>query len=228
MREAVIKIGGFAFPRPHEAGLGLLEGLASVVKRLVREGFRLAVVVGGGPLARDMIALARSVGASEPLCDELGMMASRCNAYLFSLVLDPASRPDIPSDFPSLAEALASRQLVVVGGLHPGQSTDTVAVLAAELLGAGMVVKATDVDGIYTSDPKKDPGAVRLPRLTYDDALELLSRMPARAGAYELLDLQAIRLARRSGIRIRVVDGREPENVYKAVRGEELGSLVGP
>ena len=228
MGEAVVKIGGFAFPRPSELDLDLLGRIASVLKRLADEGLRLAIVVGGGALARELVGLARSLGANEALCDEIGIWASRVNAFLFSLAIEPTKRPKVPLDFPSLAEALSSNRMTVVGGLQPGQSTDTVAILAAELLGAKLVVKATDVDGVYTSDPRKDPRAVRLARLTYDEAIKLISRLPARAGTYELLDLQAVRLAKRSGIAIRVVDGREPENIYRAVRGAEVGSLIGP
>ena len=89
-------------------------------------------------------------------------------------------------------------------------------------------MKATDIDGIYTADPKRDPRAEKIPKLTYEEAMRLLSGLPTRAGSYELLDLQAVRLAMRSGIRIRVVDGRDPENIYRALKGADVGSLVGP
>lgn len=226
MGKAVVKLGGFAFPsRPD---VNTLSALADVLKRLSGEGYRLAVVVGGGEFARELIGAARRMGASEAVCDVLGIMASRVNACLLSLALEPDAMPDIPSDLGELASALRSRDITVVGGLQPGQSTDTVAVITAELMGSRLVVKATDVDGIYTADPKKDPRAVRIPRLTYREALEILAPTSPRAGSYELLDLQAVRLAMRSNIMIRIVDGRDPENVYRAVRGADIGSLIGP
>ena len=226
MEKGVVKLGGFAFPlRPDPA---VVKGLASIFKRLLGEGFKLAVVAGGGELARELIMAAREAGASEAVCDELGIMASRLNASLLSVFLRPNEVPEIPSDFTSLSRALSSRHITVLGGLQPGQSTDTVAVLAAELMGSKLVVKATDVDGIYTADPKRDPRAEKIPKLTYEEAMRLLSGLPTRAGSYELLDLQAVRLAMRSGISIRVVDGRDPENIYRALKGADVGSLVGP
>ena len=227
MREPiVIKIGGFAFPLEPEPSA--LRDYASVLKRIAGEGRKLVVVAGGGRLARVLIRAARDLGASEALCDELGIMASRLNAVLLSMALGLENPLDVPRDLSSLLGAIAGRDITVVGGLQPGQSTDVVAVVAAELSGAPLVVKATDVDGIYTADPKKHPGARKLDRLSYEEALELLSRAEVRAGTYELLDPSAVRLAKRSGIAIRVVDGRDPENVYRAAIGEDIGSLVGP
>ena len=226
MRAVVVKLGGFAFPAEPEPAA--LKRYASVFKRISAEGIKLVVVAGGGGLARKLIGAARLLGASEAVCDEVGIMATRANAVLLSIALGLPSPAKVPTSLSDLEEALTRRNAIVMGGLQPGQSTDAVAVLAAEVVGANLVVKATDVDGIYTADPGKHPGARRLERLSYDEALKLLSGMAARAGTYELLDPLAVRLARRSGVLIRVVDGREPENIYKAVRGADIGSLVGP
>jgi len=226
LRAAVVKIGGFAFPA--EPDVAFLRRCASVLKRISAEGIRLVVVTGGGEMARKLIGAARAMGASEALCDEIGIMVTRANAVLLSIALGLPAPRRIPASLLELEEALTRRDIVVMGGLQPGQSTDAVAVLAAEAVGADLVVKATDVDGIYTADPRKHPGARKLRRLSYDEALDLLSKMAVRAGTYELLDPLAIRLARRSGVLIRVVDGREPGNIYEAVRGADVGSLVGP
>ena len=225
MRAVVIKLGGFAFPE--ELDPGALRAYASVLKRLVDEGYRVVIVAGGGRNARKFIEAARRLGAPEAICDELGIAITRLNAALLALALGLRNPLDIPTDFRSMAEALGRSNPIVLGGLQPGQSTDAVAILAAELVGAELVVKATDVDGIYTADPRKHPEARRLEKLTYDEALALLSGRAA-AGTYELLDPLALRLARRSGISIRVVDGRDPENIYKAARGAHVGTLVGP
>ena len=226
MKAVAVKIGGFAFPV--EPDMGFLRRCASVLKRIPEEGLKLVVVAGGGGLARRLIRAARALGAPEAICDEIGIMATRVNASLLSIALGLPSPMRIPTGLQDIGEALDKRDIVVMGGLQPGQSTDAVAVLAAELTGASLVVKATDVDGIYTADPRRHPGARKLERLSYDEALELLSKMAVKAGTYELLDPLAIRLAKRSGVAIRVVDGREPGNIYKAIKGADVGSLVGP
>lgn len=225
-RPVVVKLGGFAFPL--EPDPLTLRAHADVLRRIAGEGHKLVVVAGGGELARALIRAARSLGAPEALCDELGIMASRLNAMLLAIALGLPNPLEVPWDLPSILRAIEGHDIVVVGGLQPGQSTDVVAVLAAELLGSKLVVKATDVDGVYTADPREHPGARKIDRLSYDEAIQLLSGAEARAGTYALLDLQAIRLAKRSSIAIRVVDGRRPENILKAIRGEEVGSLIGP
>ena len=225
MRAVVIKIGGFAFPEQPDAAF--LRELAAVLRRLADEGYRLAVVAGGGRWARLLIRAGRELGASEALCDELAIRASRLNATLLALALCLPDPLNVPADVPSLVRELAAdKPVIALGGLQPGQSTDAVAVLTAELMGASLVVKATDVDGIYTADPREVPDARKLDRLTYREALELLAGKAVRAGTYELLDPLALRLAERSRIAIRVVDGRDPENIYRAVKGEPIGTLV--
>jgi len=226
LKAVVIKVGGFAFPEQPDTAF--LRELAAIFKRLASEGYRMAVVAGGGRLARTLIEAGRALGASEALCDELAIRASRLNATLLALALGLPNPLSVPTDTPSLVRELAAGQpIVVLGGLQPGQSTDSVAVLAAELMGARLVVKATDVDGIYTADPRRVPGARKLDRLTYREAMELLAGKAVRAGTYELLDPLALRLAERSRIAIRVVNGRDPESIYRAVKGEPIGTLVG-
>jgi len=106
------------------------------------------IVAGGGNIARHYISNARSSGADESTLDELGIEVSRLNAKLLIYALKP------PITLPEVRRAVDSGLIVVAGGLHPGQSTNGTAALIAEKTKASEFLNATDVDGIYDSDPK--------------------------------------------------------------------------
>ena len=206
---------------------GMVKSYAEVLRRLHEEGYRLAVVVGGGPVARAYIAAAREAGANRALQDMLGIEAARLNARLLAAALHPDAYPEPPRSIWEALEAAATGRIVVAGGFQPGQSTAGVAALLAEALGADLLVLATTVDGVYTADPRRSPGAKLIPRLGYRDLRGVLEQS-VEPGRYELLDPLALSIVERSGIRVRVVNGSDPENVARAARGEEVGSLVAP
>ena len=96
----------------------------------------------------------------------------------------------------------------------------------AELIGAKMLVKATDVEGVYTSDPKKSGEARKLDVVSVNRLKNMLFRGISRAGEYELLDPQALRIIERSKIPTIIVDGRDPENIEKAIEGYKIGTEI--
>jgi len=113
-----------------------------------------------------------------------------------------------------------------MGGLTPGHSTNAVAAIAAETISADLFVNATDVDGVYTGDPSKDPKARRLEEVTVDELSQILSKTGMAAGEYDLMDLLALRIIQRSKISTVILNGRTPENVLKALRNEGTGTRL--
>jgi uridylate kinase len=113
-----------------------------------------------------------------------------------------------------------------MGGLTPGHSTNAVAAIAAETVGAELLINATDVDGVYSTDPEKDKNAKKLDEVTVAELTAILSRTEMRAGAYELMDPLALRIIARSKLTTVVVDGREPHNVADALRNEKVGTRI--
>lgn len=222
----VVKLGGHVFPLKLEAER--ISGYVRVFKKLKGEGHELAVVTGGGASARLYIDAARKLGANEALCDELGIEVAKMNARLLIAGLGEDAYPNVPESVGEIGAAFESGKIVVLGGLLPGQSTDSVAAMVSELIGASMLVKATDTDGIYTADPEKDPKAKKLDEISCAKLREMLLRLPTGAGEYELLDPVAIRIVERSKIPLWVVDGRQPENIERVVKGERIGTLVKP
>ena len=205
---------------------GVLSRLVQVLSGLLSE-YRLVVVTGGGRLARRYAGFLAERGVAKALQDVVGIEASRLNARLVALAL--GSVAPIPRSYWELLEQIAyGVNPVVLGGLQPGQSTTTVAALAAEAVGAERLVIATVVDGIYDRDPSRHPDARLIPRLALHEALRVIESS-VEPGRYEMLDPYAASILRRSRIPVYVVNGRHPERVEAAVRGlETIGTLVVP
>jgi uridylate kinase len=221
--KAVIKIGGFAFPS--EGRQALVGEYVKLLKELVGE-FRVVVVAGGGEVARVYIRAARELHVPESLCDQLGILVSRLNARLLVDGLGEYAFPEVPVSIDELKHYFSSGKIVAMGGLQPGHSTNAVAAIAAETIKAERFVNATDVDGVYTADPSRDPTAKKLDKVTLSQLMQILSKMEITAGAYELMDPLALRIIQRSKIPTVILDGRKPSNVIKALRDEEIGTRV--
>lgn len=158
------------------------------------------VVSGGGIIARHYVNLARSLGSDESSLDEMGIEISRLNAMLLSAALGDSVYPVIPSNLEEISIACQSGKIVVSGGLHPGQSTNATAALICEKIKADRFLNATDVDGIYDSDPKKNAKAKMFKEITIKKCLDLLNTESIQAGSYDLMDIVAMKVIERSKI----------------------------
>jgi uridylate kinase len=158
------------------------------------------VVSGGGIIARHYVNLARSLGSDESSLDEMGIEISRLNAKLLSAALGDSVYPVIPSNLEEISIASQSGKIVVSGGLHPGQSTNATAALICEKIKADRFLNATDVDGIYDSDPNKNPRAKMFKEITVKKCLDLLNTESTQAGNYDLMDIVALKVIERSKI----------------------------
>jgi len=222
--KAVLKLGGFAFDSgPSMSKIG---AYAKVIKSFSSRN-QIVVVTGGGSLARSYVAAARELGASEFVCDQIGIHVSRLNARLLLASLGDSAFPEVPERFEDLVKDVGSGLIVVMGGIQPGQSTNAAAALAAEAMHADLV-NATDVDGVYTADPRKDPTARKLDVVTPEELMRILAAEGTKAGEYALMDPVAIQVIRRSKIPVTIVDGRDPMNIDKALHGKRIGTKVVP
>jgi len=221
---AVIKFGhSFSKGIP---GADDIRNQCEVLKRIAQLGHRAVVVIGGGSLSREYISVARELGADWSECDQVGIDFTRLNARLFAIALGDAAHPRVARDLQELVELYSSGKIVVMGGVTPGQSTDAVSALAAEAIGADLFIRTLDVEGVYDRDPKSSSDAKRLEAVTVDDLRRLVAAGGEEAGQYKLLDHVAINILARSRIHTVFLDGRDPENVLRAVRGERIGTRV--
>src|SRR5713101_3439334 len=188
---AVVKLGGALFLR--EPDVTALKAMGKVLEGFVEEGNQLVLVAGGGENARTYISAARKLGAEESTCDLIGIQLTRSNAELFRIALGEVGVPKIPTSIGDVPHLAHVGKVLVMGGLQPGQSTNTVAALAAEITRAELLVNGTDVEGVYTQDPKKFPKARLLRTVRVDKLLDWAMSGEVFAGRYELLDPLALK-----------------------------------
>jgi len=222
--KVVLRIGGSVVASPPNPAL--ISRYADLLKNLKKQGHDLVVVVGGGKTARDFIKLAKEIELSEPDQDDLAISVSRVFAQLLARKLAGLGSKSVPKLIPQVVQLLDAGKIVVMGGLRPGMTTDAVAAMVAETVGADLLVKATDQEGIYTKDPDKHPDAQKIDELSFDDLLGLFEEDKHRAGIHQILDPEAVRLLQRSKTRTVIVNGFKPENVLSAIKGKMAGTLI--
>jgi uridylate kinase len=224
----VVSLGG-SIMAPETIDPGFIRTVAEMFIRLSADR-RLVIVVGGGKTARKYIAAGRELGVSEFVLDELGIRASRLNARLLVAALGDSAPPDVPGELTDALELARDYPIVVMGGTQPGHTTDAVAALMAEGLGASRFINATSVDGVYDKDPNLHNDAKHIPELTAGALLAICqSSTTGGAGPNVVLDVLAASVLLRSGIPGAVVDGRDTPNLEAAVTGGKFrGTVVTP
>ena len=183
------------------------------------------VVTGGGTIARHYINHARSSGADESSLDELGIEVSRLNAKLLIYALKHKAYPHPPTTLQEIRYAVDSGLIVIVGGLHPGHSTNGTAALIAEKVEATQFLNATDVDGVYDLDPNKYKKAKKFRRIELKTLRNMLLREDSVAGSYDLMDILALKIIERSKIKTRILKA-DLKILEKAIKGDSVGTEI--
>jgi uridylate kinase len=224
--KVVVSIGGSVLVPELEADR--VAAYAAVLESLIDAGHDLAVVVGGGPAARDYIGAGRELGANEIELDQLGIAVTRLNARLLIAALGEQAAPTPPEDHETAREALRRGDVPVMGGTEPGHTTDAVGTALAEYTDADLVVYATSVPGVYDADPNEDPDAMMYDEMTAAELVSLVSDLEVDAGSNAPVDLLAAKLLERAGLNAVVVGGDDPESVRRAVDGDHDGTTIVP
>ncbi len=198
--------------------------VAKIVKDL-EEG--IAIVVGGGRVAREYISAMRELGGNFSLEDEIGIMCTRLNAFLMIAAIGELAYPYPPKTIEEAVKALSTGKIVVMGGTEPGHTTDAVAALLAERINAERLVIATNVDGVYDKDPRKYNDAKKLKKLSAEELVKIVFKQDPVAGISSAVDHLAALIIKRAKIKTYVIDGKDLEELKKALRGEEVkGSVI--
>jgi uridylate kinase len=230
-RRVLLKLSGEALMGPRQYGIDpdVVRDIAAQVSRARQDGAEIAIVVGGGNIFRGLSAAAS--GMDRATADYMGMLATVMNGLAIQDALEQAGTPTRVMSAIAMNEVCEpyirrravhhlEEGLVVVmvaGTGNPYFTTDTAATLRAVEVGAEVILKATRVDGVYDADPEKEPGATRYSRISYGDLL---------ANRLEALDATAVSLAMDNQMPIVVFDMTEPGNIARAVRGEQIGTLI--
>ncbi len=220
-KRIVIKLSGRVFGQDN---VKTLKNYASFLKK-ISKSFQPVVVAGGGNIARHYITHARSSGADESTLDELGIEISRLNAKLLIYALKDNAYPHPPTNLQEVRQAVDTGLIVVTGGLHPGQSTNGTAALIAEKIHAIEFLNATDVDGVYDTDPNKNKKAKKFKRIDLHSLRSMLIHEDSMAGGYDLMDIVALKIIERSKIKTRIIKS-DLKTLEKAVKGQEVGTQI--
>ena len=214
--KAVISLGGSVIGFPPNAEW--LKGFRAFVEEF-RENIK-AIVVGGGPLAREMIKVAREFGVSKDVLDSIGIQSTLLNAWIVRAALNGISTDFVTFAGTSLFGAFPGK-IPVFGGIGvPGLTTDFAAALLAEHLGVSFV-NITRVGGIYNKNPDKYPDADLIPRITYRDLEDLVFSSDEREpGTNFPIDVAAFNILRRSRIHTYIV-GPDLKNLRNLFSGKE-------
>jgi uridylate kinase len=228
---ALLKLSGEALGGEKGRGLdfSVVESLAEEIKAVVALGVRLSLVVGGGNIVRGTTA--SKEGLDRVSADYMGMLATVINALALQDVLEKMgvhTRVMTAIRMESVAEPYIRRRavrhlekgrlVIFAGGTgNPFFSTDTAGVLRALEVDAEVILKATNVDGIYTGDPKTDAGATFIPELTYQEAI---------VRNYAVMDANAFGLCKANQLPIVVFNLNQPGAITRVLRGERVGTLV--
>ena len=221
----VIRVGGSVVASPPNSKL--MGEYVDLLKKLKKEGHEVVAVVGGGALARDFIMIAGEMGLSESDKDWAAIFVSRLFALLFVMRLGDLGCGTVPVSIDEAVDCFKRGKIVVMGGLKPGMTTDAVAAMIAEKLKAGLLVKATDQEGVYTRDPDKFPDAKKIDEISFEELFTLLEENKHKAGIQQILDPVAIRILQKSRIRTVVVNGFKPSNILLVMKGEKIGTVIG-
>ncbi len=228
---ALLKLSGEALAG--EKGYGLdfkvVESFADELITVHAQGIQLSLVVGGGNILRGTTASRQ--GLDRVSADYMGMLATVINALAVQDILERKgvqTRVMTAIRMESLAEPYIRRRalrhmekgrlVIFAGGTgNPYFSTDTAAVLRALEIEADAILKGTNVDGVFTADPKKDPAARLIPELTFQDAL---------VNGYEVMDRSAFGLCQTNKLPIIVFNMNQAGNLDRVLRGEPVGTIV--
>jgi uridylate kinase len=230
-RRILLKLGGESLGGRQGYGIDPLhaEEVAERVKEVHQMGVDVAIVIGAGNLWRGRSGIER--GMDRATADYMGMLATVMNAMALMDAMERTGlvvRVQSAIEMRAVAEPYIRRRairhlekgrVVIFGGGtgNPFFSTDTAAALRAVEIGAELVIKATKVDGVYDSDPMKNPSAKRFKQLTY---METINRR------LEVMDSTAISLCMDNNLPILVLNLWQQDALCMAMRGEEVGTLV--
>jgi uridylate kinase len=230
-RRILLKVSGEVLMGDQAFGIDLktLDLVAADISEVVSHGIELCLVVGGGNIFRGLNMAGK--GMERASADYMGMLATVMNALALQSALEKIGvhtrvQSAIPMDAVcepyirrrALRHLEKGRVVIFAAGLGaPFFTTDTPAALRAAEMGCDALLKGTSVDGVYTADPKKEPGAERYDRLTY---LEVLAQ------DLRVMDASAIALMRDNAIPIVVFSIRERGNLLRVVHGEGVFTTI--
>jgi len=230
-KRVLLKLGGEALASSNGIGIDPKQAdqVAAVIGSVTRQGIQIAIVVGAGNLWRG--STGTDSGMERTIADHMGMLATVMNAIALQDALERngiATRVQTAIEMKAVAEPyiwrravrhLEKDRVVILGGGtgNPYFTSDTAGALRAVEIDADVLIKATKVDGVYSSDPQENPDAKKFDRLSYMEAINL---------RLKIMDSTALSLCMDNNMPIAVINLWEEKSLLKVVKGDTVGTLV--
>jgi uridylate kinase len=227
----LLKLSGEALAGKENFGINdsVLEEYAKQVLEVLNKGCEVAIVIGGGNIFRGLSGT--KSGFDRVKGDQMGMLATIINSLAFesaisrmggkakvftSIRMEPVG---VFYNRDSVLEAMKTNTICILSGGtgNPFFTTDTAAALRSVEIGADVLLKGTRVDGVYTSDPEKDPKAEKFDKITFGEVLDR---------RLKVMDSTAFTMCRDNSMPVIVFDMNKPGNLIKLVNGDKIGTLV--
>lgn len=220
----VLRLGGSVIASP--VNPNLIKKYSEVIQILKNLNHELVIIVGGGKLARKFIRIAKKLGLEEKAQDEIAISISRVYAQLILKTIKQIKSNKIAITLEDVIKNFNKEKIVVMGGLKPGMTTDSVAALVAKQIHANLIVKCTNQNGVYNKDPKIHIDAIKFDKLTFEDLPKILQENNHKAGIHQIVDPEAVKILKNENIELIIVNGFDPNNIISAVNGEKIGTQI--
>ncbi|MBI3231763.1 MAG: UMP kinase [Candidatus Doudnabacteria bacterium] len=221
----VLSLGG-SLVVPEEIDVKFLKNFKKLIEAQTKKGHRFIIIAGGGKICRKYQAALRQITAvNNKTLDWMGIYTTHTNAQLVRLIFGKLARPEIVNN--PTKKFRFKQKILLAGGWIPGSSTDKDAVLLAKAYGAKTVINLSNIDYLYTKDPRKFKDAQKVTKLSWNQLLKITGRKWS-PGANLPFDPQAAKLAQKSKIRVVIANGKDLKNLQSIINGKNFkGSTVG-
>lgn len=223
----VVSIGGSLLTK--EFSSDNFKKYADVLLKLKNDGNKIIAVCGGGKPAREYRDIAKSFTSDCKQLDFIGIMATHLNAATLTTAL---GKDGYLVTWKPLSEAIKEtkknfgKKIIVAAGYDVGTSTDYDAAKLADVVGADLLINASNIDGVYSDDPKINHDAKKFEKLTHDEFMKIILKNPQKPGEYRLFDLSATKLIKKLKLKTILIDGNDPAEILRAVSGNHNGTVI--
>ena len=207
-----LKIGGSVMFPKHGPDSSYIKKLSTIVKK-IRKDHDIVLCLGGGEFARNYVSSIQ-LDDDEKEWVMINLIKVNVQALSYVLKMDPVH-----------TESEFGVKNSIIGGTKPGRSTDSSIATAALKINADLLIKATNVNGIYDKDPKKHEDASMIEKLSFSELKKIIPN--SSPGNYGILDKSAIETICNNKIKTRIINGRDPNNILRVINGEKLGTVIG-
>ncbi|MEK6886468.1 MAG: UMP kinase [Nanoarchaeota archaeon] len=222
MKTFVISVGGSAIV-PYKIDINFLKQLKATISRVSKNN-KIVIVCGGGKTAREYIQAAKQFDVSDALSCLAGIQATKLNASLVSLVVH--GNPFIPNSLNEVKQVLTKKNVAVIGalGYQPNMTSDGDAAQVAVYLKAEMFINVTDVDGLFTKNPKEHKDARFIPEISFSNFWNIASKIKFKAGQHFVLDQSGAKIIKQHKIKTVIVKGMD--NLEKVILNKKFKGTI--